>query len=498
MRHPNCQSRGGASGIRSRWSVSLTGSHRVRERHARRPTMERVRAQPGHWDLEAFLSEKVRSRDSRGSRHDNGAPRRASNGRRDAHAVDRPRTVTHPRQPFPQLTTEGVHRCSLQGIRRLFYRGRGVVALITILVNFVLIVDTNARTPWSLRGLNTHLGRYDVLPLSVSLSLSLSLSFLLASIRSYPPRCSASSRPKTLRETANARLALDEGEGAPEGAWLSAHCAAPRVATPRCVASRRLRVSDVASRVALPVPLSVDDRCDDSRWHDSRERAYLSLSLSLSLFLSARTPSRLDWQRGHVDLPPSLSLSGQKVIPPSPSLQLPPLSLFLSQGTWLSVSLPLSLRVSRTLVTCWRLAALPSCGDEGANEANEANFRSRIDVLSVMLTSTSRREPAFLASDSFESRRIYPSLRDLCRGGGLIAPAWNRSCANRAAFPSSRRPRLFFPCTMARNSRAHFLLKVASRIMIVSGSRGVAGIFTSILFKFGDFFKTPLEISVDI
>lgn len=113
MRHPNCQSCEGASGI---GAVSITGSRRVRERHVRRPMTERVSTQPGHWDLEAFFSEKIRSRDSRGSRHDNGAPRRASNGRRDAHAVDRPRTVTHPRQPFPQLTTEGVHHWSLQGI----------------------------------------------------------------------------------------------------------------------------------------------------------------------------------------------------------------------------------------------------------------------------------------------------------------------------------------------------------------------------------------------
>lgn len=63
-----------------------------------------------------FADARERSRDSRGSRHDNGAPRRASNGRRDAHAVDRPRTVTPTTIVSPADDGVGFAPLSLQGI----------------------------------------------------------------------------------------------------------------------------------------------------------------------------------------------------------------------------------------------------------------------------------------------------------------------------------------------------------------------------------------------
>lgn len=144
----------------------------------------------------------VRSRtlaDSRGSRHDNGVSRRASNGRRDAHAVDRPRqSHTHDNR-FPQLTAarHGGWYCRLQGRRLeiLFYRRRrgrvyavGDVALLVIALVFfprrrrrrrrcrdpenALV---KAAAALVVARLNTHLGRYGCLGYGDS-------------VRSTPPR----------------------------------------------------------------------------------------------------------------------------------------------------------------------------------------------------------------------------------------------------------------------------------------------------------------------
>lgn len=151
-------------------------------------------------------------------------------------------------------------------------------------------------------------------------------------------------------------------------------------------------------RVALPRPSGALFRrsVDDATTRDGTTRASELISPSLSLFLSARTPSRLDWRRGHVDPRASLSLfpsRERRLSRHLPLSNLLSLSLFLSQGTWLSalLSLPLSLRRPARVSQPSRLAV-----------TNEANFRSRIDVLSGY----SRRHRG---ANPHSSRAILPS-----------------------------------------------------------------------------------------